>query len=271
MANALGVLQALIKQKRKEQEEQAFTARVINTNCSTKFNGVQTHHDYDRLSGVDKTMFLEYLGNSRNIADKPRLIYNKKPLYGVGINDAPYQVITNLRGTRVTCPAYRAWKNMLDRCYSDAVHKQRPTYIGCEVTPEWHYFTVFRSWWLLHHKDGYQLDKDILLPTNNIYSPEFCIFIPAWLNSFCSVCNTNRGALPLGVSIAKGQRSRPLQAMCSNGYGKQIRIGLYSTPEEARLAWLNYKLSIVDARSAELEAIRAGLTDKVKAKVLSLV
>ena len=277
MSNALGVLQALIKQRRKEETEQALKARVINTNAIRRFDGVVTHHDYNALSGIEKTLFLEFTSETateymNTKSGKPRLVYSKKPLHGVGINDAPYQVHMNLLGTGVKCPAYSTWHSMLQRCYSDKLLLKRPTYKGCTVAPEWHSFMRFREWWLQHYKEGYQLDKDLLVPCNKVYSPDTCIFVPQWLNALTIARDAARGLLPLGVSLSPANRTKPYQARCRAGTaGKQVHLGLYGTPEEAHQAWLNYKLSIVGARSAELEAIRAGLTDKVKAKVLSLV
>lgn len=276
MSNALGVLQALIKQKRKEETEQALKARVINTGAIRRFDSVVTHHDYNALSGIEKTLFLEFTSETateymNTKSGKPRLVYSKKPLHGVGINDAPYQVHMNLLGTRVVCPVYYTWHSMVQRCYSDKQQSKQPTYKGCTVAPEWHSFMRFREWWLQHYTEDYQLDKDLLIPCNKVYSPGTCLFVPMWLNNFTTATGANRGLLPLGVSLSNAQVSAPYQARCSDGYGKQVHLGLYSTPEEAHQAWLNYKLSLVDARSAELEAIRVGLTDKVKAKVLSLV
>ena len=276
MANALGVLQALIKQKRKEETEQALKARVINTGAIRRFDSVVTHHDYNALSGIEKTMFLEFASETateymHTKSGKPRLVYSKKSLAGVGINDAPYQVHMNLLGTRVKCPAYYTWSNMIKRCYSDKECLKYPTYMGCTVAPEWHSFMHFRDWWLQHYKDGYQLDKDLLVVGNKVYSPDTCIFVPQWLNMLTVASSAARGVLPIGVSLSCINRTKPYQARCSDGAGTQVHLGFYDAPEEAHQAWLNYKLSIVDARSTELEAIRAGLADKVKAKVLSLV
>lgn len=276
MSNALGVLQALIKQKHKEETEQALKARVINTRAIRRFDSVVTHHDYNALSGIEKTLFLEFTSETateymNTKSGKPRLVYSKKPLHGVGINDAPYQVTVALLGTRVGCPVYFTWSNIIQRCYSDKGRLKYPTYRGCTVAPEWHSFMTFRAWWLQHYKEGYQLDKDLLIAGNKVYSPDTCIFVPQWLNALTIASDATRGLLPLGVSLSCANRTKPYQARCSDGAGKQVYLGTYGTPEEAHQAWLNYKLSIVDARSAELEAIRAGLTDKVKAKVLSLV
>jgi len=54
-------------------------------------------------------------------------IAQRKLVYGVGINDAEYQVNPAIDGSRVMCPAYAAWHGMMKRCYSDKYHNKKPT------------------------------------------------------------------------------------------------------------------------------------------------
>ena len=275
MSNALGVLQELIKQKRKDAIHLALMDRVINLDTISRFDDVATHHDYNALPKIEQTKYLEFVSmrsvdHMQVLSGRPEVVRKRKPISNGGINDAHYNTSSWLPDAVLRCPALATWRNMLERC-SSKVQAKHPTYVGCTVAPEWYSFMTFRAWWLQHYKEDYHLDKDLLVPNNKVYSPNTCLFVPPWLNTFCTARERARGLYPLGVSVDKRQKTRPYQAMCSNGAGRTINLGLYATPEEAHQAWLNYKLSIVDARSAELEAIRAGLTDKVKAKVLSLV
>ncbi len=80
-------------------------------------------------------------------------------------------------------PPYNCWKHMLVRCYSKNYHSTRETYTDCTVTPEWHNFCNFERWFLENSKEGYHLDKDLLVQGNRIYSPDACCFIPPQLNS----------------------------------------------------------------------------------------
>jgi hypothetical protein len=77
---------------------------------------------------------------------------------------------------------YLKWSNMLERCYSEEYHKKQPTYIGCSVDERWHNFQVFAKWFEENYIEGYELDKDILLKGNKIYSPETCCFVPKEIN-----------------------------------------------------------------------------------------
>lgn len=81
-----------------------------------------------------------------------------------------------------TSPLYNIWQRMFRRCYSEAWHKDFPTYIGCTVGPKWHNFQHFCrdavhlqgfDLWL---REGADLDKDIKVSGNTVYGPETCIF-----------------------------------------------------------------------------------------------
>ena len=56
--------------------------------------------------------------------------------------------------------------------------------MGCSTIDDWHNQSKFSEWYLLHEYrfDGWEIDKDILLKGNKIYSPENCCFVPAEIN-----------------------------------------------------------------------------------------
>ena len=94
-------------------------------------------------------------------------------VYGVGINDADYQVS---KGSW-RCPFYKHWKNMLARCYSPAFQRNQPLYVGCTVDPRWHRFSHFRSWMETQDWEGKQLDKDRKVLGNKVYGPDTCLWL----------------------------------------------------------------------------------------------
>lgn len=75
--------------------------------------------------------------------------------------------------------AYKRWVGMLERCYSDAWHKNKPTYKDCTVCDEWKDFQVFAEWYYRNvpTHGRYHLDKDILVDGNKVYSPSTCMFV----------------------------------------------------------------------------------------------
>ena len=125
---------------------------------------------------------------------------------------------------------------MLQRCYSAEFKKRNPTYLDCIVVNEWLRLSVFEGWMLTQDWKNNQLDKDILLVGNKIYSPETCVFISRQLNSFILETTAKRGEHPLGVSW-HAQRQR-YQVHCKNPFShKREYIGLFNDPNEAHNAW----------------------------------
>jgi len=165
-----------------------------------------------------------------------KLLRRAKLVCGVGINDADYTVQPVVFGKRVMCPFYEAWKNMLVRCYDPRYHAKQPTYIGCSVAPEWHGFMAFRAWMIRQNWVGNDLDKDILVPGNKVYSPQTCVFISSGLNNFTTDSASARGEWPTGVYLDK--HNGKFKAQCCNPFsGKQEYLGLFTCPDAAHEAW----------------------------------
>jgi len=132
-----------------------------------------------------------------------------------------------------TSLCYRVWSDMLRRCYSEKHQNNNITYIGCDVTEEWKCFQNFAEWYYENYDSNimckWQLDKDILIKGNNIYSPENCCFVPQEINNLFTKTNSKRGEYPIGVSL---HREGKFQAFMSVN-NKQKYFGLYKTIQEA--------------------------------------
>lgn len=174
-------------------------------------------------------------------------------VHGFGVNDAHYNVQPNADGGRVMCAAYKAWKCILNRCYSKKSQQENPSYIGVTVCEEWRSFMAFREWWIENYVDGWQIDKDILTD-NRECSPSNCIYVPQWINAFLIGRGSARGKYPIGVSY---ESSRGLfEASCSNpATGRKVRVGRFKTPEAAHLAWRARKLEYAAQMKNEMDAI----------------
>lgn len=154
-------------------------------------------------------------------------------VYGIGINDADY-VVRN-------CPYYSRWKHMIKRCYSEKFISDTPSYIGCHVIPEWHYFMTFRAWMEKQDWKDKHLDKDLLVKGNRLYGPDTCVFIDQAVNKFILENDKNRGACPIGVDFVK--RSGKYRALCKDvKTGKVKYLGTFKDSELAHQAWLTFKL-----------------------------
>lgn len=183
---------------------------------------------------------------SRKLAE-PRLVY------GVGINDADYVVerreengyVDGKRKRRLIwfCPYYQTWKNMLQRCYSAKYQDKRPTYKGCTVSEEWLLFSSFRSWMEKQDWEDKQLDKDLLVEGNKVYSEDTCVFVTRMVNTFTIDCSAARGEWLIGVAWNK--RASKFESQCRNPFTKKRgHLGLFTCEQEAHEAWLKRKLEL---------------------------
>ena len=163
--------------------------------------------------------------------------------YGVGyLGEGKYKTREN--GKQTKC--YDTWNNMLERCYEPKFQERQPTYKECEVCEEWHNFQIFAEWF----EDNYYeipgevmcLDKDILIKGNKIYSPETCVFVPEKINLLFIKSDNSRGNDPIGSHQLPSGNYR---VRCSNGYGKYINLGTYSTPQEAFRVYKQYKEKVI--------------------------
>lgn len=136
---------------------------------------------------------------------------------------------------------FSLWRNMLKRCYCASVVARHPTYTACKVASDWHNFQVFGDWavdQLGYGVEGYQLDKDLLVRDNKLYSPGTCVFLPSQINSLLVSCQATRGEYPVGVHFDKSRGN--FQAYLTE-FGKRVHLGRHSTPEVAFLAYKKAK------------------------------
>ncbi len=166
-----------------------------------------------------------------------------KLIYGVGINDANYEVAVIIGGKRNVCPFYRKWSAMIERCYSEQSLTAKPTYIGCSVVEDWLTFSSFKTWMIKQEWQGMQLDKDILKEGNKVYGPDTCAFVDRRTNILLTEKRAQVGLYPAGVTRRKNS-NRYISASHS-GSKNPMYIGSFGTPEAARKAYLNVKSKIV--------------------------
>ena len=168
---------------------------------------------------------------------------------GVGINDADYVVkeyvyvvVNGKKKQKLVweCPYYSTWTCMLQRCYYSKCQEKYPTYKGCSVSEEWLTFSNFKRWMEKQDWEGLQLDKDLLVEGNKVYSPETCVFISGMLNRFFISSDASRGKYMLGVYWNK--ETGKFKSQCRNPFTKKNEhLGYFDTELEAHLAWKEKK------------------------------
>ena len=151
-------------------------------------------------------------------------------VFGVGLLGTKYPSTINGRNTK----EYEIWCSMLKRCYNDTYQKKNPTYIGCKVSDKFKSYEYFYEWC---HKqigfgnEGWQLDKDLLIKGNKIYSENTCVFIPREINSLLVKSAASRGEYLIGVCWCK--RDKAFIARVRKNKGRSEYLGLFNTEIEA--------------------------------------
>lgn len=179
----------------------------------------------------------------------------RRSIYGVGVNDAAYEISINVNGKKYFCPFYIVWTGMMKRCYSTTFKNKHLTYSECSTSKEWLSFSKFKSWMIKQDWKEKELDKDILIQGNKLYSPETCLFVSKQINTLLRERKANRGCLPIGVTkVNKTYVSR------CNKNGIKIYLGSFSTSEEAYNTYKKYKLSLIkEIALTQDEPIRSAL------------
>ena len=169
-------------------------------------------------------------------------------VHGVGVLGTKYP--TTING--VLTKEYDLWQSMLRRCYSDKYQKKYPTYEGCGVSGKFKSYEYFYEW--CHSQigfgmDGWQLDKDLLVKGNKIYSEYSCVFLPNEINLLLIKCTASRGEHLIGVCWHKTKKS--FVAYVGKSKGKQEHLGYFKTELEAYNAYKKAKEAFVKEQADE--------------------
>ena len=183
----------------------------------------------------------------------------KKLICGVGNNNADYVVKkyeTNVvdgkkkRKQVWICPYFQTWKNMLARCYSTKYQEKQPTYVGCTVATEWLTFSNFKNWMETQEWQDKQLDKDLLIEGNKVYSPNTCVFVSRRVNMFTTDRGAARGEWMIGVYWNK-TAGKFMSQCCNPLTNKREHLGRFDSEQEAHEVWLKRKRELAHLLAAE--------------------
>ena len=197
-----------------------------------------------------------------------------KLVHGVGINDLrddpSYITIKKIGGKTVwECPFYKKWASLLRRCYNERCLQRRPQYRDCSVCEEWKTFSNFMAWMKTQSWEGKQIDKDILVPGNKVYSPETCVFVSRNVNVLLTNSFASRGKYPVGVRFNVSIQKYTAQM---SRYSKNIHLGTFDTPEEAHEVYkkertkyiLEVAENLTEDDTSDIERTRQGLIRHVE-------
>jgi hypothetical protein len=154
-----------------------------------------------------------------------------------------------MRGDSIS-PFHKTWQNMINRCHNPTYNDKYKSYSDCSVIEGWYDFRNFREWCEHTHPYNtevkFELDKDMRLQGNRVYSPETCMWIPKKLNQYI---NEVKGASSVtgvkGVSPAmrsgEGVTDGVYEVRCADGKGGRVFLGHVNSIEEGSLIYKNYK------------------------------
>ena len=182
-------------------------------------------------------------------------------VYGTGITGL--EPTRDENGERLD--SYMCWKDMLRRCYSAKCQEKHPTYIDCRVCDEWLFYPNFKKWYDTNYYEidnkTTQLDKDVLIKGNKVYSPETCIFVPQFINTLFTKRQKLRGELPIGVCFDKVSKKYKAQLSIFKDGKKTVKhLGCYNTPNEAFEAYKR-------AKEDYIKEVADNYKDKIPAKL----
>jgi len=163
-------------------------------------------------------------------------------VHGVGIVG---EEVTKVNGKQ--CRVYGVWCAMIQRCYDEKFLQRHPTYKGCSVSDNFKYYPYFKDWYnrqIGSEEENWQLDKDILIKGNKVYSEDTCVLVPPEVNTLILKRDALRGVYPIGVSFHKKSKKFVAQIKCT---GIKKHIGLFCTPEQAFYAYKEAKEEYVKA------------------------
>lgn len=222
-----------------------------NKNITVEFeNGYKVKAQYGQFKN----------GSIRNPYDKT--------VYGIGcIGEGDYDS---------SSIQYGYWSAFMTRCYDKRFEQNNKTYKNCSVCEEWHNFQNFAKWFDENYyecnNEKMQLDKDILIKGNKVYSPETCVFVPQRINLLFTKSDCVRGKYPIGVNKNKSK----FQANCSifneeTNSKKRIFLGTYDTPEEAFYKYKEFKENYIKEVAEEYkELIPINLYEAMNNYIISI-
>ena len=199
-----------------------------------------------------------YFGNIKKGIVRDRSVPS---ILGVGVVG---DEVTKVNGNRLK--EYNLWQALLSRCYCDKFHVKCPTYKDCSVSDNFKYYPYFKEWCnnqigfnVLDDKGNhFELDKDLLIKGNKVYSEDACCFIPREINVALIYNQTKKGNHPIGVSYSKVNNK--FVVYVKKGNGSREYLGYF---EDASVAFLAYKAS----KEAYLKELANKWKDKIDPRV----
>lgn len=139
-------------------------------------------------------------------------------------------------------------------------HDKFPLYKDVEICEEWYIFKNFIEWlktqsnykYLKENNIRFEVDKDIKINNNKLYSPNSCYVVPNYINSMVESKKSmfKGGKYPIGITVDKRQKNIIYIARVSE-YGKKVEVGRSKVLREAMYMYKKEKERYVKERATK--------------------
>lgn len=171
---------------------------------------------------------------------------SRKLVSGLGVKGTKYPMSVG----KIQIREYKLWVGLLQRC-SEKYKATRPAYNDVICSENFKSYTFFYEWCHkqvgFNNKDSngsyFQIDKDILVKGNKLYSEDTCCFVPRRINTLLITKKSCRGKYPIGVYFST--QDCKFRAACSTGVNRQVSLGYFDTQEDAFQAYKTYKEALI--------------------------
>lgn len=154
---------------------------------------------------------------------------------------------------------YTRWRGVIDRCNPVKQIGRDACYKGCSISEEWKDFQNFAQWCEDNNLcGGMDIDKDVLIKGNKVYSSETCLVIPSEINTRAGFNKPLRKEL-MGTQKVATKNGFRYRARFGGGSTAKKELGTFDTELEAHKAWANYKKSILEPL---IEQYKYAMTDR---------
>lgn len=211
-------------------KKEDFVGKVFENSLGLKFEIIDLKIYYDvtvrfKVSGFTTTARLDHIKRG-GVRDR----FHREN-FGVGYLGSMDGVVDHQR-------LRSKWGGMLNRCYNHKYHERKPTYRDCRVSEYFQNFTNFYYWanaQVGFDIVGWELDKDILIRGNKVYSEDTCVFVPREINTLIFNSDGKFSGVRFDNNSNKWQvRVNKLGVSLSFGYyeDKDTAMKLYAREKE---------------------------------------
>jgi len=155
-----------------------------------------------------------------------------KDITGRGVsNDVEFYTSYKNNGVKITHPAYSTWLHIIKKCRTI-----NGKFNNCEIHKDWLSLKLFSIDFKAMYRDGFCINKDLIVKSNRIYSRDACVFIPKNIHAW--IYTKNRGGVHSLTGVTSEDGVFIARIKCGE---KNKKIGRFDSKFDAHKAWQKHK------------------------------